>query len=171
MLFPRGQWVCSFWRGGRGKRAKRHLYYIYYAGRLRWAESSPPAGGARRGAFLSPRWERNQRIARGTFRMVPRVPSSRPREKPRGGFPHWIFFPGTGDGRRNPRQRGMLSAAAESWEDYSWQKRRMYPPRIGKTAFRRADPGPETRDIAYAYRPDHNRWNGQDVHSGNWFVL
>ena len=27
---------------------------------------------ARRGAFLSPRWERNQRIARGTFRKVPR---------------------------------------------------------------------------------------------------
>jgi hypothetical protein len=34
---------------------------------------------ARRGAFLSPRWERNQRIARGTFRKVPRDPSSRPR--------------------------------------------------------------------------------------------
>ena len=99
-------------------------------------------------------------------RSFPRDCLRRPREKLRGGFPHWIFFPGTGDGRRNPRQCGMLSAAAESWEDYSWQKRRIYPPRIGKT-----DPGPETRDIAYAYRPDHNRWNGQDVHSGNWFVL
>ncbi len=104
-------------------------------------------------------------------RSFPRDCLRRPRVKPRGGFPHWIFFPGTGNGRRNPRQRGMLSATAESREDYSWQKRRIYPPRIGKTAFRRADPGPETRDIAYAYRPDHNRWNGQDVHSGNWFVL
>ena len=37
------------------------------------------AGRLAGGAFLSPRWERNQRIARGTFRMVPRGPSSRPR--------------------------------------------------------------------------------------------
>ena len=58
-------------------------------------------GAARRGAFLSPRWERNQRIARGTFRMVPRGPSSRQWGKPRGGFPHWILLPG--DERRDPR--------------------------------------------------------------------
>ena len=65
---------------------------------------------ARRGAFLSPRWERNQRIARGTFRKVPRGPSSRPRGKPRGGFPHWIPLPGTkGRNREAPGKAEALT--------------------------------------------------------------
>ena len=74
--------------------------------------ASAPAGTARHGAFLSPRWERNQRIARGTFRKVPR---DIPREGTRreavgacttpppgqgghrcGGSPHWILPPGSG---------------------------------------------------------------------------
>ena len=70
----------------------------------------PPAGAARRGAFLSPRRERNQRIARGTFRKVPRDPSSRPRGKPRGGFPHWIPLPGTkGRNREAPGKAEALT--------------------------------------------------------------
>ena len=144
MLFPGDNGSVHFGEEEGGNGQNDTFHYIYYAGRLRWAASSPPAGGARRGAFLSPR-------------LPPTAKGETARRFPPLDLP-------SGDGRRR-------SAAAESWEDYSWQKRRIYPPRIGKTAFRRADPGPETRDIAYAYRPDHNRWNGQDVRSGNWFVL
>ena len=44
----------------------------------------------------------------GTFRKVPRGPSSRPRGKPRGGFPHWIPLPGTKG--RNREARGKAEA-------------------------------------------------------------
>ena len=72
------------------------------------AGASAPAGAAPAGGVTFPMRGKSPKAHQGTFRKVPwtfrargpaakrwaRVqPSSRPREKPRGGFPHWILLP------------------------------------------------------------------------------
>ena len=54
--------------------------------------------------------------------MVPRGPSSRPREKPRGGFPHWILLPengrcGTGDERSVAKRTDAGATAAPAFSE------------------------------------------------------
>ena len=86
---------------------------------VRFATTTPPAA---RFLFVRQKetWERKS--ARGTFRMVPRGPSSRPREKPRGGFPHWILLPengkcGTGDERSVAKRTDAGATAAPAFSE------------------------------------------------------
>ena len=61
-----------------------------------------------------------EKALKGTYsEAVPlRNPPRRPREKPRGGFPHWILLPGDGgtkDGRRAAKKNNLTQGRAAPW--------------------------------------------------------
>jgi hypothetical protein len=101
------KYLPRLWKVHRGTGVRREGSSVAEQGSLA-AGASAPAGAAPAGGVTFPMRGKSPKAHQGTFRKVPwtfrargpaakrwaRVqPSSRPREKPRGGFPHWILLP------------------------------------------------------------------------------